>query len=274
MSGEVIADLNGQTAVVVGGSSGIGRAAALRFAQSGAHVFVAGRSPERVDGVCREITGEGGQATGVPLDVRDHAALKSLVEKAVADTGTLNIMVNAAGIEYVGTLIDGEPELWREMYEVNVLSTLVGAQEAIRVMRKGDFSGHIILIGSVAGRSEKTGVYGSTKAAIHSLASSLRAELEDDPIRLVNVIPGVIMTNFVRTFPDEMMNEFLENFGMDPNFRQGDLLSEKQITEIHERASAIVASADDVARAVLFAVSQPVGVNVYEVFVRPPKDLS
>ena len=98
MAGEVTADLKGQTAVVVGGSSGIGRASALRFARNGAHVFVAGRSPQSVNEVCEEIGIGGGRATGVTLDARDDAAVQALIDRAVADTGTLNIMVCAAGI--------------------------------------------------------------------------------------------------------------------------------------------------------------------------------
>lgn len=266
--------LDGKTAIVIGGSSGIGRATALRLAGEGVHVLLAGRSADRLEAVRTEIECLDGKATAYPLDVRDHGAIEGLVDEAVRTTGRLNIMINGAGVEYLGSIADGDPADWRAMFEINVIALLVGAKAAIRAMRAGGFEGHIVHFGSVAGRSEDTGVYGATKAAVHALTSTLRAELENDPIRVVNIIPGAVMTNFVRTFPDDLMNGFLTSLGMAPTFRQGSLLSEAELAEIQRRASAVVASADDVANAVLFAVTQPVSVNIYEVFVRPPKNFS
>jgi hypothetical protein len=95
------------------------------------------------------------------------------------------------------------------------------------------------------------------QAAIHTLTSSLRAELEDDPIRVVNIIPGAIITNFVRTFPDELMNGFLQSVGLEPGFHKSGILSDEQLAEIHRPASAVVASADDVANAVCLRSASP-----------------
>lgn len=268
------ADFTGKTAIVVGGSSGIGRATARVLARHGAHVFIAGRDAARLESVKSEIERAGGRVDAQVLDVRDHEAVTALVEHAVAATGALNIMVNGAGVEHIGNIAEGVPEQWREMFDINVVGLLVGAQAAIRAMRKGGFSGHIVHFGSIAGRSENSGVYGATKAAIHSISASLRTETEDDSIRVVNIIPGAIMTNFVRTFPDDMMNGFLRSLGLEENFHQGDILPEARLAEIQRLASSIVASADDVANAVLYAVSQPIDVNVYEIFVRPPKNIS
>lgn len=267
------ADFTGKTAIVVGGSSGIGRATARLLAKQGAHVYITGRDAGRLQAVAAEIKADGGAVSAVELDVRDHPAVAALVDRAVAETGMLNIMVNGAGVEYIGSIGDSDPETWREMFDINVVGLLVGAQAAMRAMRKGGFSGHIVHFGSVAGRSDNTGVYGATKAAIHALTTSLRAELENDPIRVVNIIPGAIMTNFVRTFPPAVMNGFLQSIGLPANFRQGDILSDEVLAEIQRRSGGIVAGADDVANAVLFAVSQPVSVNIYEVFVRPPKNM-
>lgn len=265
--------LEGRTAIVVGASSGIGRATALALAREGAATYLAGRSVARLGAVRDEIERLGGRCIVHALDVRDHDAIRSLVSRAVDETGRLNVMVNGAGIEYIGSIADGDPEQWREMIETNVLSLLVGAQVAIKAMRATGSEGHIVHFGSIAARTDSTGVYGATKAMIHALTTTLRRELENDPIRVVNIIPGAVMTNFVRHFPEPLMNDFLRGFGLEPDFTTGEVYSEDRLAEIQRRASAIVVSADDVARAVLYAVAQPVSVNVYEIFVRPPKDI-
>lgn len=265
--------LEGRTAIVVGASSGIGRATALALAREGAETYLAGRSAARLAAVCDDIARLGGRCRVHALDVRDHDAIRTLVKRAVTETGRLNVMVNGAGVEYIGSIADGEPEQWREMLETNVLSLLVGAQAAIQAMRATGSEGHIVHFGSIAARTDNTGVYGATKAMIHSLTTTLRRELENDPIRIVNIIPGPVMTNFVRHFPETLMNDFLRGCGLDPDFSSGTVYPEDRLAEIQRRASAVVVSADDVARAVMYAISQPVSVNVYEVFVRPPKDI-
>jgi NADP-dependent 3-hydroxy acid dehydrogenase YdfG len=266
--------LEDRSAIVIGASSGIGRATARLLARHGATIYLAGRSAQRLEEARTEILREQGRAFTQVLDVNDHAAISALVERVVADTGRLNIMINGAGVEYIGSIAEGDPQRWRDMLETNVLALLVGAQAAIRAMRATNSEGHIVHFGSIAGRSENTGVYGATKAAVHALTTTLRAELENDPIRVVNVIPGAILTNFIRTFPEPMLNAFLEQTGSEPDFVAGKIYDDDRLADIQRRAEHIVGRADDVAQAVLYAVSQPVTVNVYEIFVRPPRNLS
>src|SRR5260370_15390364 len=155
----------------------------------------------------------GGSASAVPFDARDIGEVQGLVEKAVRATGRIDIMVNNAGLEFPNSIIEGEPERWREMFEVNVLALLVGSQAAVRAMRACGAAGHIVNISSVGGRREASGVYGSTKGAVNSIATTLRQELENDKNRVVNIMPGAVPTHFARNFPPEFVRGIRNSLG-------------------------------------------------------------
>jgi len=265
--------LSGRTAIVTGASSGIGRAIALRLAEAGAHAFMTGRTKSSLDEVVGEADRLGGKATGRAFDVRDIKALQDFVARAANETGRLDVMVNNAGLEYPSSIIDGDPERWREMLEVNVLSLLVGSQAAIRAMRACRAQGHIVNISSVAGRTEASGVYGSTKWAVNSIATSLRKELEGDSIRVVNIMPGATATNFARNFPPEFVQGIVSSLGLKADFKQGERMPPDLIDQVAKAGKLFLASADDVARAVLYAVTQPIELNVFEMVVRPQRSL-
>ena len=182
--------LTGKTAVVTGASSGIGRAVALRLGEAGAHVFAAGRRKEALAETVAAVTAAGGAATASPADLRDTGGVRGLIDRAMADTGRLDVMVNNAGVSYRGTFADSDPEAWREMLEVNVLALAVGSQAAMRAMRACGAEGHIVNISSSATLREVPGFYGATKMAVNAINASLRQELENDTIRVVTVIPA------------------------------------------------------------------------------------
>src|SRR5258706_12065041 len=142
--------LAGKTAVVTGASSGIGRAIAETLGGAGAHVFLAGRTREAMEESKARIEKAGGKATVVTLDVRQVKQVQDLVQRAVKDTGRLDVMVNNAGLSYPSPIIDADPEEWRAMYETNVLALLAGCQAAVRAMRQTKSEGHIINICSIA----------------------------------------------------------------------------------------------------------------------------
>lgn len=265
--------LKGRTAIVTGGSSGIGRAIAIRLGEAGAHVFLAGRTESSLAEGVTTIKKSGGSATAVPFDARDIGQVQGLVEKAVKATGRLDIMVNNAGLEFPSSIIDGDPERWREMLEVNVLALLVGAQAAIRAMRSCGAHGHVVNISSVAGRREESGVYGSTKWAVNSIATTLRKELENDNIRVVNIMPGATATNFARNFPPEFVRGIASSLGIKADIQPGAQLAPEVLDQIAAAGKLFLASADDVARAVLFAVTQPIELNIFEMVVRPQRAL-
>ncbi len=265
--------LSGRTAIVTGASSGIGRAIAFRLTEAGAHIFITGRTKSSLDEVAHEADKLGGKATTHAFDIRDVKALQDFIARAAKETGRLDIMVNNAGLEYPSSIIEGDPERWREMLEVNVLSLLVGSQAAIRAMRACRAHGHIVNISSVAGRTEASGVYGSTKWAVNSIATSLRKELEGDSIRVVNIMPGATATNFARNFPPEFVQGIVSSLGLKADFKQGEQMPPEIIDQVAKAGKLFLASADDVARAVVYAVRQPIELNIFEMVVRPQRQL-
>ena len=266
--------LSGRTAIVTGASSGIGRAIAEHLAAAGAQVFLAGRTAATMEEAAKGIREKGGTAHVVTLDVRDARQVRELVDAAVRETGRLDVYVNNAGLSWPGTIADGDPQHWREMLETNVLALLVGCKEAIRAMRACKASGHIVNISSVAARSDASGVYGATKHAVNAISTTLRKELEDDTIRVVNVMPGAVATNFARNFDPKFIAGFAKMVGMEADFVPGEHMPEELVVKLQAAAKKVLASADDIARAVLFAVTQPSELNVFELVVRPQKQLA
>jgi NADP-dependent 3-hydroxy acid dehydrogenase YdfG len=266
-----MATLQGKTAVVTGASSGIGKATARLLADEGSHVFIAGRSIERLEEVARSIQDGGGRATVGAFDLHDYDALQAFVAEAAQQTGRLDIIVNAAGVHHPGTIADGKLADWRAMFETNVIAVLVGSQAAIRVMRETGSTGHVVTISSYAGQGEGHHVYGATKAAVNSICKVLRAELENEPIRGVTIMPGAVATNFGRYHPPEFVSGVLKSVGISTAFQAGDVLPDGVLEQLRARASAIFASPMDIARAVLYAVTQPHDVSVSEILVGPRK---
>ena len=266
--------LAGRTAIVTGAGGGIGRAIAVQLSSAGAHVFLAGRREAPLIESQQKILDLGGKASYVTLDVRDPQAIADLVNQAVRSTGKLNIMVNNAGLAYREPILEGNPEQWREMFETNVIAALNGSQAAARAMRAMRCAGHIVNIGSNSARREGSGVYGATKAALNVIGATLRKELEGEPIRVVQVLPGPVLTNFDRHYPPEVVNELLRVAGEEPSYQKGDLLSDAQIEPLQTAAAPYYVKAEDVGRVVLFAVTQPIEVDVFEIVIRPARDFS
>ncbi len=266
--------LKGKTAVVTGASSGIGRAIAETLGAAGAHVFLAGRTREAMDESKTKIEASGGKATVITLDVRDVKQVQGLVDRATKDTGRLDIMVNNAGLSYPAAIADADPEEWRAMLETNILALLVGCQAAVRVMRAGKTEGHIVNISSIAAQRADSGVYGATKHAVNCICSTLRRELEEDSIRVVNIMPGAIATNFARNFDPAFVASFVQAAGSDITVKRGERLPDEVMEKLQPVMKQVLGAAEDIANAVLFAVTQPIHVNIAEMVVRPPKQLA
>ncbi len=265
--------LSGKTAIVTGASSGIGRAIAEKLGGAGAHVYLGGRSQAAMQETQKQIVEGGGRANTVTLDVRETKQLQDLVTGAQRDTGRVDIMVNNAGLSYPGAIADADPEQWREMFETNVLALLVGSQAAIRAMRACGAEGHIVNISSVAALRRDSGVYGATKHAVNCISATLRTELENDTIRVVNVMPGAIATNFARNFDPEFVKGIVKAAGADLELKRGEKIPDEVLDKLQPLMKQLLASPDSVASAVLYAVSQPIEVNVADIVVRPAKQL-
>lgn len=266
--------LAGKTVVVTGASSGIGRAIALQLGSAGAQVTLGGRTRDPMEEAARAIEKAGGGARVVALDVRDVAQVRELVEGALKATGRLDVMVNNAGVSFPSKIAEADPEEWRAMLETNVLALLAGSQAAIRAMRQCGANGHIVNISSIAAQRRDSGVYGATKHAVDCISATLRAELEGDTIRVVNVMPGAIATNFARNFDPEFLAQFVKATGAEVKVKRGERLPDEVLDKLQPLLRQVLGNPDDVARAVLYAVTQPIEVNVSDIVVRPPKQLN
>lgn len=262
--------LTGQTAIITGASSGIGRAIAELFGGEGAHIFLAGRTAEPMEQSKTTIERAGGRATVAAFDIRDMSRLQQLIEDAQAQTGRLDILVNNAGVQFPEPILQSDLESWRAMLETNVLAVLAGSQAAIRAMRSGGGEGHIVTISSIAAQRPDSGVYGSTKHAVNVIMAALRKELERDPIRVTTIMPGAVATNLARNYEPETLQAALGVPQLPFAHARGQRIPDAVLEQIQPRLRQLLCDPADIARAALFAVTQPIYVNIAELVVRPP----
>ncbi len=271
--------LSGKTAVVTGASSGIGRAIAMALGAAGAHVVLGGRTRSAMDESVARIAKSGGSAEATVLDVRDVGQLRALVDQATSSTGRLDVMVNNAGLSYPEPIVEADPEHWRIMLETNVFALLTGCQAAVRAMRACGAQGHIVNISSVAALRSDSGVYGSTKHAVNCITGTLRQELMDDTIQVMSVMPGAVATSFARNFDPEVLKGLAAVSGGDAGAAADQIVKGERLPDaVLDGARAAMpdhlCAPEDIAEAVLWAVTRPASVHIPEVVVRPNRDLA
>lgn len=267
-------ELQGRVAVVTGASSGIGQAIAEHLGAGGAHVFMCGRTPEPMEQSAATITAAGGRATARTLDVRDVGALQEFIAEAARAEGRLDVMVNNAGLGHPAPITEGDPDQWREMLDVNVLALAVGCQAAVRAMRETASTGHIVNISSVAALRRDSGMYGATKHAVNCINASLRLELEDDPIRVTSIMPGVFATNFARNFDRSLVEGVAAAAGIEQlDFDDQNRVSRETIETMQATMKPVLGDVREIARAVEYIVTQPIELNIEELVIRPQKSL-
>jgi NADP-dependent 3-hydroxy acid dehydrogenase YdfG len=266
--------LAGKVAAVTGASSGIGQIIAETLGKAGAHVFLSGRSEAPMQESKAAIESAGGGATISSFDLRDPEALDSFIRNAASHASRLDIMVNNAGLGHTGSIIDGSIEEWREMLDVNVLGLLIGCQTAVRVMRETGSQGHILNISSVAALRRDSGVYGATKHAVNTINATLRVELENDPIRVTSIMPGVFASNFIRNMDRDFVMGVAGSLGMqDIRFDNEGKVDRATLETLHSRMADSIGDPQEIADAVLYIVQTPHTVNVEELVIRPAKAL-
>jgi NAD(P)-dependent dehydrogenase (short-subunit alcohol dehydrogenase family) len=187
--------LKGKVAIVTGASSGIGEATARELAWRGAAVVLASRAAEKLEALEREIPVSGGRALAVQTDVSNKDSVEAMVGKAVEAFGSLDILINNAGLGLSGRVAQLRAEDLHHVFEVNTVGPLNCIQAALPHMRRG---GRIINVSSVVGRRAipKVGGYCATKFALNALSDSLRVEIADRGITVTSVYPGTTRTAF------------------------------------------------------------------------------
>lgn len=187
--------LTGRVAIVTGAGRGIGKAIALGLADAGADVVVAARTASDIEATAGEITAKGRKALAVPTDVRQSDQVDNLVDKAVAQFGTIDILVNNAGGYFVASTTELSEGGWDAIIRENLKSVFLCSKAAAKVMM-GQKKGNIINVASVVGfrAYSSNAAYATAKAGIINFTKTLAVDLAPYNIRVNAIAPGFIAT--------------------------------------------------------------------------------
>jgi NADP-dependent 3-hydroxy acid dehydrogenase YdfG len=217
--------------LITGASSGIGAATARHAAGQGYRIVLAARSVERLADLAAELGGDA-YALAVRCDVTEWEQQEEMVRRAIERFGRLDVVFVNAGFGAKRGFLEESPEFWRSMVLTNVYGAALTIRATLPAVREA--RGHFVLTSSVAGRRALPGsLYSATKWAVTAMGEALRQEMADTGVRVTLIEPGMVDTPFF------------------------------------DNPVSGVLGADDVARAVMFAVSQPAHVDVNEILVRP-----
>jgi NADP-dependent 3-hydroxy acid dehydrogenase YdfG len=217
--------------LITGASSGIGAATARAAAGAGYRVVLAARSADRLEELAAELGGND-RALAMTCDVTEWEQQQAMVDTTLERYGRLDVAFANAGFGAARGFLNETPEFWRSMVLTNVYGAALTIRATIRPLKEA--RGHLLLTGSLAGRRALPGsLYSATKFAVTAMGEAARLELNDTGVRVTLIEPGMVDTPFFETSGEGRLE------------------------------------ADDVARAVMFAVSQPPHVDVNEILVRP-----
>jgi NADP-dependent 3-hydroxy acid dehydrogenase YdfG len=243
--------LDGKVAAVTGATSGIGQATAVALAGAGAKVALAGRREDRLTALTQRIDGDGGRALAIPTDVGDEAQASAFIQRTHDELGALNILINNAGVMLLGPVTGANTEEWRRMINVNCFGVLYCTHAALPLLGEAG-GGDIVNVSSVAGRQASLGsaVYNLTKWGVNGFSEGLRQEALHAGIRVSVVEPGMVETELLDHNSNPMVLEAAK--------------------KMREQVGTPL-SADDIARLILYIVSQPEHVAVNEALIRPTR---
>lgn len=240
--------MKGKTVLITGATSGIGEGCARKFAAMGSNLILNGRNIEKLNQLKEELTALGVEVLTLPFDVRDRAAMRAVIDSLQGSWQQIDVLINNAGLVIgVDKEFEGNLDEWDIVLDTNIKALLSMTRMIVPGMvARG--RGHIINIGSIAGDAAYPGgsVYCATKAAVKALSDGLRIDLVDTPLRVTNIKPGMVETNFtvVRYRGDKQRAD---------DFYKG-------IRPL---------TGDDIAEVVYYAASAPEHVQIAEVLVMP-----
>jgi NADP-dependent 3-hydroxy acid dehydrogenase YdfG len=234
--------------VITGASSGIGHSTAKALAKKGAKIVAGARRLDRLETLKKEITDDGGEITICETDVTKKTDCDNLVKQALDKYGTVDVLVNNAGLMPLSFVKSLKVDEWDRMIDVNIKGVLYCTAAVVPTMTEKK-SGHIINISSVAGRIvfPAGSVYCATKHAVTAFSEGLRQELSvRKNIRVTSIEPGVVQTELTNTITEDSLQGFIEKG--------------KQMEALQ---------ADDISNAIIFAIDAPNHMNVNEILIRP-----
>ena len=227
--------LTDKVAVVTGAGSGIGEAIATSLHEEGVKVILAGRNKDKLQNVANQLAQDSVKV--VPTDVTKKEEVDELIKIAQQTFGGLDIVINSAGQMLSSKITDYQVDEWDSMIDVNIKGTLYTAQAALPTMLEQS-SGHLINIASISGFevTKSSTIYSATKAAVHTITQGLEKELAKTGVKVTSISPGMVDT---------------------------------AITAAYNPTDRKKLEPQDIAEAVLYALTQPKHVNVNEITVRP-----
>ncbi|MFP8953492.1 SDR family NAD(P)-dependent oxidoreductase [Natrialbaceae archaeon A-arb3/5] len=196
--------MDDSTVIVTGSSKGIGKALAKRFAAEGASVVTNSRDGARAAAVAEEIVGDGGAAVGIEADVSDRESVQELVDGAVDEFGSLDIMVNNAGTTVIESALEMDPNDWRSVLEVNLTGVFFGMQAAGQQLVEQGTGGQIVTISSMIGQQGFTqrAPYCASKAGVDNLTRVFATELAEHDVHVNALAPGFVETDITEQTQD------------------------------------------------------------------------
>lgn len=240
--------MKGKTIFITGATSGIGEGCARKFAAMGSNLILNGRNTEKLENLKKELTAQGVEVLTLPFDVRDRKAMQEAVDSLQGQWKHVDVLINNAGLvigmdkEHEGSLDE-----WDIVIDTNIKALLAMTRLIVPGMVERG-CGHVINIGSIAGDAAYAGgsVYCATKAAVKALSDGLRIDLVNTPVRVTNIKPGMVETNFsVIRFRGDQDKADAVYKGIRP------------------------LTGDDIADVVYYAASAPAHVQIAEVLVMP-----
>jgi 3-oxoacyl-[acyl-carrier protein] reductase len=210
--------LSGRVALVTGASQGIGRACAIRLAQSGATVALAARNQEKLEEVAQQIQSANGKAATFSLDVSDEEQIKTAFKAVIGQLGKIDILVNNAGITRDQLVMRMKRPDWDAVLNTNLTAAYLCIQQVIASMLKQRW-GRIINITSIFGQTGQAGQanYASSKAGLIGLTMAIAREVGSRSITCNAVAPGLIETAMTSNLPEELKQSALKNIPLGRN---------------------------------------------------------
>jgi NADP-dependent 3-hydroxy acid dehydrogenase YdfG len=236
--------LDGKVVLITGASSGIGEATALALSAEGARVAVGARRVDRLETLVRKAPGE---MLPLDLDVTDQDSVRAAIAKTVEHFGALDILVNNAGVMLAGPIGGADTTEWTRMVETNLLGSMYTVHAALPYLLER--RGAVVQVSSTSGRiaSAGNGAYAATKFGVTAFTEALRQEVTTQGVRVVVVEPGFVATELTDHITDPTMRAAARSMA----------------------AAMRTLQPEDIANAVVYAVTQPEHVAVNEILIRP-----